>query len=76
MSDPRVIVRTIGALSRLLASTLRRDGLYEARLVEALDAIEEFLASVRGATTQVEEDEELARELEEGIEELRELGLA
>ncbi|ABL77852.1 hypothetical protein [Thermofilum pendens] len=75
MSDPRVTVRTIGALSRLLASTLRRDELYEARLVEALDAIEEFLASVRSAP-QVEEDEELARELEEGVEELRRLGLA
>ncbi|ABL78204.1 hypothetical protein [Thermofilum pendens] len=49
--------------------------LYEARLAEALDAIEEFLASVRGIP-QVEEDEELARELEEDVEELRELGLA
>ncbi|ABL77878.1 hypothetical protein [Thermofilum pendens] len=69
-------MRTIGALSRLLASTLRRDGLYEARLVEALDAIEEFLTSVRGATPQVEEDEELERELKGCVEELRELGLA
>ena len=76
MSGPRVIVRTIGALSRLLASTLRRDELYEARLVEALDTIEEFLASVGSAPARVEEDEELARELEEGVEELRELGLA
>ncbi|ABL77826.1 hypothetical protein [Thermofilum pendens] len=69
-------MQTISALSRLLASTLKGDGLYEARLVEALDAIEEFLASVHGATPQVEEDEELARELEEGVEELRELELA
>ncbi|ABL78047.1 hypothetical protein [Thermofilum pendens] len=76
MSDPRVTVRTIGALSRLLASTLKGDGLYEARLVEALDAIEEFLTSVGSATPRVEEDEELERELEEGVEELRELGLA
>ncbi|ABL78540.1 hypothetical protein [Thermofilum pendens] len=76
MSDPRVTVRTIGALSRLLASTLRRDGLYEARLVEALDAVEEFLASVRSAPARLEEDEELARELEEDVEELRGLGLA
>ncbi|ABL77938.1 hypothetical protein [Thermofilum pendens] len=75
MSDPRVTVRTIGTLSRLLASTLRRDGLYEARLVEALDAVEEFLASVRGATPRIEEDEKLARELEEDIEGLRGLGL-
>ncbi|MHB9303001.1 hypothetical protein [Thermofilum pendens] len=70
------MVRTIGALSRLLASTLKGDGLYEARLVEALDAIEEFLASVRSAPARVEEDEELARELEEDVEELRGLGLA
>ncbi|ABL78275.1 hypothetical protein [Thermofilum pendens] len=64
-----------GARSRLLASTLKGDGLYEARLVKALDAIEEFLASVRGAP-RVEEDEELAREIEENVEELRGLGLA
>ncbi|ABL77732.1 hypothetical protein [Thermofilum pendens] len=76
MSDPRDIVRTIGALSRLLASTLKGDELYEARLVEALDAIEEFLASVGSAPARVEEDEELARELEEDVEELRGLGLA
>ncbi|ABL77956.1 hypothetical protein Tpen_0550 [Thermofilum pendens Hrk 5] len=59
-----------------MASTLKGDGLYEARLVEALDAIEEFLASVRSAPARVEEDEELARELEEDVEELRGLGLA
>ncbi|ABL78192.1 hypothetical protein Tpen_0790 [Thermofilum pendens Hrk 5] len=41
-----------------------------------LDAIEEFLASVGSATPQVEEDKELARELEEDIEGLRGLGLA
>ncbi|ABL78617.1 hypothetical protein [Thermofilum pendens] len=68
-------MRAIGALSRLLASTLRRDGLYEARLIDALDAIEEFLASVRGAP-QVKEDEKLARKLREGVEVLREHGLA
>ncbi|ABL77914.1 hypothetical protein [Thermofilum pendens] len=68
-------MQTIGALSRLLASTLKGDGLYKARLVEALDAIEEFLASVGSAPARVEEDEELARELEEEAEELRKLGL-
>ncbi|MHB9301903.1 hypothetical protein [Thermofilum pendens] len=40
-----------------------------------MDAVEEFLASVRGAS-RVEEDEKLARELEEGVEELRKLELA
>ncbi|ABL78099.1 hypothetical protein [Thermofilum pendens] len=68
-------MRTVGAPSRILASTLRRDELYEARLAEALDAVEEFLASVKSAP-RVEEDEELARELEKDVEELRGLGLA
>ncbi|MHB9303055.1 hypothetical protein [Thermofilum pendens] len=56
-------------------ATLKGDELYEARLAEALDAVEEFLASVGSVPARVEEDERLIRELEEEAEEFKRLGL-